>query len=316
MRIFYATAGDFVAGGQQVNLDHVVALRAQGHDARLLILRRAGEPPGFAPSFPAGVAPPPWQATPEGLTADDVVVVGEMFERGAAALMDSRARKVVHNQNPYYMFQAFKDLDAMQRWGATHMICASRFTASYASAAGWDGAISVVRPSLDPIFFGGEAGPRAPSVAFMPRKRPLEARWLKGLLHSRRPDLKAVPWIEIKGMSRAQCAEALKQAGVFLSLGWAEGLGLPPLEAMAAGALVVGFHGGGGRDYATAENGDWFGDQDHLALIEALEARLDGLIAGADVSDRLAAGAATAAAFSRPRFEAELAGAWAAILGG
>ncbi|MBS0360885.1 MAG: hypothetical protein JSR98_05865, partial [Proteobacteria bacterium] len=107
MRIFYAVGGEFVAGGQQVNLDHVMALRAQGHDARLLIIRPKSEPPGFVPRFPAAVEPPPWQLSPDDLTGDDVVVVGEMFQRGAAALLNTPARKVIHNQNPFYMFEAF-----------------------------------------------------------------------------------------------------------------------------------------------------------------------------------------------------------------
>ena len=36
-----------------------------------------------------------------------------------------------------------------------------------------------------------------------------------------------------------------------------EGFGLPPLEAMACGCIVVGFHGYGGLEYATNNNGFW-----------------------------------------------------------
>jgi hypothetical protein len=85
---------------------------------------------------------------------------------------------------------------------------------------------------------------------------------------------------------------------------------------MAGGALVVGFHGGGGREYATPQNGDWFDEGEHLALAEALAARLDGLRAGEDFTARRAAGYATAAEFSPARFEAELSAAWTTILDG
>lgn len=306
--------GDLVAGGQRVNLAHVVTLRAWGHDARLLIVRPPGEGGSFSPAFPVDVTAPPWQLEIDDLTADDVVVVGEMFRRGAQAVSGSPARKIIHNQNPYYMFQAFKDMDAVRRWGAEHKICASRFTADRLAEAGWTGPVSVVRPYVDPIFQGAPGTPRALWVAYMPRKRAIEARHLRGLLRSRRPDLARIPWIELVNASREDCARALKTAGVFLSLGWQEGLGLPPLEAMAGGALVVGFHGGGGHEYATAENGDWFDDGDHLALVDALAGRLDGLIAGQDFSARQAAARATAASFSQARFETELEAAWSAIL--
>src|SRR5882672_2072883 len=43
-----------------------------------------------------------------------------------------------------------------------------------------------------------------------------------------------------------------------------------PLEAMASGCIVVGFHGYGGLEYATPENGFWF-PSDHLEeVVDAL----------------------------------------------
>ena len=44
-------------------------------------------------------------------------------------------------------------------------------------------------------------------------------------------------------------AYALRTAQIFIAHSFPEGLGLPPLEAMASGCLVVGFTGGGGSDY-------------------------------------------------------------------
>ena len=47
------------------------------------------------------------------------------------------------------------------------------------------------------------------------------------------------------------------QSAVFLSTCYYEGFNLPPLEAMSCAALVVGFHGYGGLEYATPDNGLW-----------------------------------------------------------
>ncbi|WP_411287947.1 glycosyltransferase [Phenylobacterium sp.] len=316
MRIFYVVSGDHVAGGQLVNLAHVTTLRTWGHDARLLIVRppAEGDAP-FQPAFPEGSEPPPWQRGAQGLAADDVVVVGEMFGQGALEVQDSPARKVIHNQNPFYIFEAFADAPSMRRWGASHMICASRFTADMALQAGWTGPTSVVRPGIDPIFHGDPDQPRTLAVAYMPRKRRMDARLIRGLLRSRRPDLTAIPWIELTNASRQDCARALKSAAVFLSLSYNEGLGLPPVEAMAGGALVVGFHGGGGREYATAENGDWFDDGKPVEVADALAAALDALVAGERFAGRRAAGVRTAQAFSQAAFETDLKAAWATILG-
>jgi hypothetical protein len=313
VRIFYVVSGEHVAGGQLVNLAHVTTLRALGHDARLLIVRPPAEE-GQPVSFPPGVEPPPWQAATDDLTADDVVVVGEMFGPGARAVANTAARKVIHNQNPHYTFQFFQDAPQIQGWGARHVICASGFTRDRVVEAGWRGPTSVVRPFVDPLFQGDPDTPRAKWVAFMPRKRRIEARLLRGMLWSRRPDLQAIPWIQLANVSRAECAATLKLAAVFLSLSYQEGLGLPPLEAMAGGALVVGFHGEGGREYATPQNGDWFDEGRYVEIVDTLAARLDAVAAGETFAERRAAGMSTAGAFSRARFEAELGGAWERIL--
>jgi hypothetical protein len=316
VRIFYVVSGEHVAGGQLVNLAHVTTLRGLGHDARLMIVRPAaedGQP--FVPDFPDDVEPPPWQRGVDGLTAEDVVVVGEMFGPGILAVMNTPARKVIHNQNPHYTFQYFRDAPQIRAWGAERVICASGFTRDRLVEAGWDGPTSVVRPFVDPIFQGDLATPRARWVAFMPRKRRIEARLLRGMLWSRRPDLQPIPWIQLANATRAECAATLKLAAVFLSLSYQEGLGLPPLEAMAGGALVVGFHGEGGREYATPQNGDWFDEGRYVEIVDALAARLDALEAGETFAERRAAGMTTAAEFSRARFEAELRASWDEILG-
>jgi hypothetical protein len=47
----------------------------------------------------------------------------------------------------------------------------------------------------------------------------------------------------------AEFASAMRSAQIFVAHSYPEGLGLPGLEAMASGCIVVGFTGGGGTDY-------------------------------------------------------------------
>ncbi len=65
-------------------------------------------------------------------------------------------------------------------------------------------------------------------------------------------DVDVVP---LDGMNEVQVAAAQRDALAFLSFGYPEGCPFPPKEAMAAGCLVVGYHGMGGRDYFTHEHG-------------------------------------------------------------
>jgi glycosyltransferase involved in cell wall biosynthesis len=149
----------------------------------------------------------------------------------------------------------------------------------------------------------------------MPRKRHVEHSLIKGALGSFRPDLAGLGWVIIEGQPRAEAARLMAACDIFLSLSNREGLGLPPLEAMATGALVVGYHGDGGQEYATPENGDWFGDGSHVEIARMLGQRLDELAAGERFEARREAGRRTAAAFSQARFEAELAAAFLELAG-
>jgi hypothetical protein len=310
VRIFYVTQGVHLTGGQLVNLDHVAALRRLGYDARLLFIRDEAD---FTPQFPSGVDLP-WQLGPQGVAADDVLVVGEMFGVGALAVMETPARKVLHNQGPYYSFSVFADVPAMERWGAEAMILPSQFAADMLARIGWTRPAHVVRPALDPLF-AAAAGPRQLQIAATTNRRPQEWRLIRGTFQSLRPDLAGVPWVEIKGLARAGVARLMASSELFLALGSLEGLGLPPLEAMATGALVVGFTGGGGAEYATPENGDWLPEGAHVEIAGTLARRIDQLRAGETFEARRAAGRATAARFNREDFEAQLAAAWAAIAG-
>lgn len=114
-------------------------------------------------------------------------------------------------------------------------------------------------------------------------------------------------------MSRLQVAQVLAESQVFASLSHFEGLGLPPLEAMAVGCLVSGWTGHGGSEYATPENGRWVPEGDLEAFVHALAA--DVQADASVVQTRRAAGQATAARFDMAQFEADLSAAWHHVLG-
>jgi glycosyltransferase involved in cell wall biosynthesis len=59
-----------------------------------------------------------------------------------------------------------------------------------------------------------------------------------------------VPFTRVVRPSPAELVELYRRCGVFVSTSWAEGLGIPPLEAMACGAPVVLTDQRGARDYA------------------------------------------------------------------
>src|SRR5262249_27806565 len=83
-------------------------------------------------------------------------------------------------------------------------------------------------------------------VVALPRRRGALLAELMRSFAGFMPRHAQVPWDLAEDLSRAELAVLLGQAAVFLALSENEGFGMPPLEAMASGCLVAGFHGGGG----------------------------------------------------------------------
>jgi hypothetical protein len=302
-------------GGVGVLYDHVAALRSHGFDAFVVHTT-----PGFRYPFGRPDVPVIDGSSSVRGSKTDVLVVPEDHSAIIRKCREVTCRKVLFCQNHYFIFQGLAPGETWGEFGFSGYICVS--TPIQRALKRWFGVdASVVRPGLDDAWFADGFKPLAPPVtlACMPRKGPANLELVRGLLAAvGHADGKDFAWLEIEGLPRDQVAARLRAAHIYVSTGMYEGLGLPPLEAMAAGCLVVGFAGGGGLDYATADNGVWVPDDDPWALAEALEhtlASLNDPAAAAALDAKRRAGRATAMSYTRERFERELLAFWSAYLG-
>ncbi|HEX2761980.1 MAG TPA: glycosyltransferase [Rhizomicrobium sp.] len=291
-----------VSGGHFVALEQIAALNTMGFNAKVYYV---GAPDGLdkfpVPAVRAG-AP---------LSADDIIVVGEDNKKLLRDLKSLSCIKVLFNQNPYYTFVGFDSAADLASYPFAAVIAPSDFCAAQMKAMGVTHAIHRVRPAVPDYFTPGE---KKLQIAFAPRKRQVEALYLKSCFGARFPDYAHVPWAPLVNVSRRDCAKVMNQSAIFAALPHLESLGLTSLEAMAAGCHVVGYTGHGGAEYAMSGNGDWIGDGDHDTFVEKLRDACR-LFESGQRNPKLEAGRATATAFSRDGFERELAAAWHAILG-
>lgn len=305
--IYYCTSGQS-AGGEFVNWEHVAALRSFGLRAYLLYLPTPGGVKSFDPGVPVLMHHPGMV-----FRSADVVVVPEPWRQPIEHFANLPVRKVIHCQNPYYVFHGFSDMAAAAAMGYDTFLSCSRFTSDMLRRLGCAATLHTVRPEVPRMFCAGRQ--KKLQIAFMPRKRSLETVHVQGLFRSLHPELKSIPWVPIDGVSRDQCAAILAESAVFASFSHLEGLGLPPLEAMAAGCLVAGFDGGGGSEYARPDNGFWVADGDHEGFAHALA---EALHAYGDQARRASLGKAAADTlddYSGAAFRQSLNDAWQAILG-
>ncbi len=82
----------------------------------------------------------------------------------------------------------------------------------------------------------------------MPRKRPQDLKTILNTIKSGNVDI-----FYADNLSEAELVLEYQKSDVFLTTGYPEGFGLPPLEAMACGCVVVGFTGGGGQEFMLNE---------------------------------------------------------------
>ena len=298
-------------GGELVNLQHVATLNQAGVRSVALV-----NPDAQIGDLPTGLISTIERLAPgRKFSADDVVVIPEYYRDAFRHFATQPCLRVIHTQGPFLTFRGFDTIQQMNADGLFAGISCSHFgkrmMQDMGSVLDWQ----VVTPFVLPLFQVRTA-PKKLQVAYMPDKRPQEAPVVFSLFRNLYPEFAEVPWVPIAGMSRQACADVMAESAVFASFSCLEGLGLPPLEAMASGCLVCGFDGGGGSDYAAPKNGLWINEGDHAGFAHAVGALLKHAQAGGSAAQQQRAAALhTAAQYSHERFERELVAAWKTILG-
>ena len=204
------------------------------------------------------------------LGADDLLVVPELYLLPGVDPAPG-VRKVIFNQNHFLTFWSWRDTDGYPGWDpAPEVWAVSRESTDVLGRLHPELPLHLVPNPIDTALF--RPGPeRTRQIAWMPRRRPLEAAVLERLL---RNDSRAdgVDLAVLAELGESQVVEALGRTSVFVALGISEGFGLPVAEALAAGCLVVGYPAGGGEELFDAP-GTWRIDdaRPHLLADRALE---------------------------------------------
>jgi glycosyltransferase involved in cell wall biosynthesis len=280
------------SGGLRMIFAFLALCREIGREAYIVM------PPDAALLF-ASPAEAGWHADPSAVAAGDVVIFPETDLRPIADY-PAGIRPWVLCQNHHYMFNQMAPGLSWEELGVEGVICTSR--AIFAAVLQFFPTVPAfhVPCFIDPALFA--PAPKLRQIAVMPRKMIWAARFIRHGLARAHPRHAAVPWVEIDDVGLEVAAAMLGRSEVFLALGHQEGLGLPPLEAMSAGCIVVGFAGGGGREFARPNNGFWCSEDDVETAIHALARALDTIADRPRLAAELVAqGSDTAKRYSRER---------------
>lgn len=204
----------------------------------------------------------------------DLIVVPEIY---GASIRDlpTGIRQIIFNQNAYIMLGSLASGPSaaapyVNNPDLTAVIVVSEDNAALIKYLFPCVQPHCVRNAIDPALHHPPTCPKWRRIAFMPRKRAREIRQVLALLKLRGV-LNGWEVIAIDGQSEADAAELLRTSQIFLSFSQLEGFGLPPLEALACGCLVVGYHGFGGREFFRKPYAISIEDGDIVAFAQAVE---------------------------------------------
>ena len=181
----------------------------------------------------------------------DIIIVPEYVSDWLPNRISGNTPLVILNQNPFAFFRASRRLGFEK----------SRFVDSISVSEACSESEKIIlgdyfkRVSIFiPEEIYGYQEDKKFQVAYMPRKRGEDSSFLVGALKTSGL-LRQVQFIPIDGVSGVEAARTIKDSLFFLSFSEREGFGLPAAEAMATGALVIGYSGVGGDEFFDDETG-------------------------------------------------------------
>lgn len=282
-------------------------LRRHGYAASILQAGGSGEP-FFDVDVPLINLDPTFQ-----LRAEDILVIPEDRNDIFRQVANLPVRKIVFCQNHHYAFAGLGEGADFASYGVDTVIASSQKIREFLEQNYGFESVPVIRYGIDPALYFPEQ--KKHQIAYMPRKLPLQADFIRQSFRLRYPEYRDLEWVRVENVQETEAARHLRESALFLCLSRMEGFGLPPIEAMAAEALVVGFTGQGGDEYANDLNGFWCGQEDVRRCVERLAEAVEILREdGPPKSARIAAGKETAATYSMTNMESDLLSFWKAQL--
>lgn len=202
---------------------------------------------------------------------DSIIVLPEIYGHRIVNIIPEN-RYVIFNQNCFLTYNLFPYNQTVEDPYKNRNILAcmtvSENSKAYLQFVYPDLPIHRMRLGLGEMFrFSGK---KQQQIAFMPRKLSEDSNQIINILKTR-DKIRGWHFVPIDNKSEDEVAHILKESALFLSFNYQEGLGLPPLEAMACGCYVIGYAGQAGVEYFKEEFSSLVVDRDIIAFAKEIE---------------------------------------------
>ncbi|MGJ1412123.1 glycosyltransferase [Sphingobacterium thalpophilum] len=163
--------------------------------------------------------------------------------------------RVIFNQNCYYTFDHSRTFELKNNTYTNKrtlgIITVSEDSKKYLKSVFPDSSIHKLRLGINnKLFF--YTGEKRRQICFMPRKLSDDVSQVVNILKLKGID-DSWELVPIENKTEKEVAQIMQESAIFLSFNHREGFGLPPVEAMACGCIVIGYKGRGGIEYFKPE---------------------------------------------------------------
>ena len=275
---FFALDSPAPGGGNKVIYRHVDVLNSAGLRALALHQRQGFRYSWFVSDTPVihaaavAIGPQDLLVVPEGHL--DIVVRNRISPRHVVL---NQGWSLTWSNDPGAAIGPLSNAEALQEhYRGGHrplaVIATSDYNAAFVRFAFPELDVREVRLGIDPDRFFPSAVSPPPRIVYIPKHaRAAEDAAMVIRMLQTRGTLAGWEISALTGHSEDEFAAELRNARIFLSVSSLEGLGLPPMEAMASGCYVVGYHAIGGREFMHSDFSSPVESDDVLALARALE---------------------------------------------
>lgn len=295
------------SGGAQRIYRHVEILNKNGIEAYVL-----HHTPGFRLGwFESNAATCSW--TPElRIKDEDVLVIPEGHIDVMKRTRDAPYRRVVIALNWAYIFIALPAGESWTDYNISHVIAGSEYE-SHVITETFGLKNTVIVSGIDSKKFV-PCSPKKLQIAYTTRKSEPALRVILSMFRARYPEMQSIPFVPMEGINHSQVASHLNESAIFLAHSYPEGLSRKALEAMSSGCVVVGFAGGGSKEFMEHnENCFVAPDGDALAITKYLADAVSG-IRSQSLTHIQAAARQTALRYSLAREESSVVRFWRSFL--
>lgn len=208
---------------------------------------------------------------------EDVLVFPEIYGQEIVGI-EPKCQKVIFNQNCYYTYQTYQFYNnptTINYHDASikGVIVVSEDSKRYINFAFPKAEVYRMFIGIKDTIFQ-YAPDKKKQICYMPRKLNEDIIQIIAIL-KQRGHLNDWNFVPIDNKTEEEVAQIMQESVFFLCLNHREGFGLPPVEAMACGCYVVGYHGEAGREYLKPEFSTVIEKGNIMMFVECVEQLVD-----------------------------------------